>query len=89
MSNWIYAYNNIGGGDQTTIRRIQFEDCKNTFMQCQEIFNNLSTTDTGLQHIGMIQLHEHLEGLKKYLTMIYNSQINSIRDQNTFYSERM
>lgn len=80
MSNWIYAYEGIGGGDQSAIRRIQFEDCQNTFMQCQEIFNNLATTDIGLQCIGMIQLHEYLESLKTYLTTIYNSQINSIRD---------
>ena len=78
MNNWQYGYLGVGGGDQTEIRRKQFGDCEKIFHEIQLQMRNLDKSDRGLEHIGMITLHDHLENLRSYLSYCRNSQINSL-----------
>ena len=79
MNDWQHGYYCIAGGDQTEIRRKQFEDCEKIFREIQLQMQNLDKSDQGLEHIGMITLHDHLEDLRSYLAYCRNSQVNSSR----------
>lgn len=79
MSNWYYAYMGVGGGDQTEIRRRQFEDIQRQFVECRALFDELDTTDKSLEQMSMIVLHEHVANLNDYLKCIRNGQIKSLK----------